>query len=113
MLTESSQALTVWQGKARIRNYSKACARAPLVNAVFYHSIKTLGRNSMGKEDKWKRNERVQVALRMLRFGGVVVLDVEILGVVVMEKESTEVSGLRTKIIPEPRVERGQCLGDP
>lgn len=80
MLTESSQALTVWQGKARIRNYSKACVRAPLVNAVFYHSIKTLGRNSMGKEDKWKRNERVQVALRMLRFGRIVVLDVEILG---------------------------------
>lgn len=112
MLTESSQALMVWQGKARIRNYSKACARAPLVNAVFYHSIKTLGRNSMGKEDKWKRNERVQVALRMLRFGGVAVLDVEILGVVVME-ESTEVSGLRIKITPGSRGERGQCLGDP
>lgn len=30
-----------------------------------------------------------------------------------MEKESTEVSGLQTMIIPEPRGERGQCLGDP
>lgn len=30
-----------------------------------------------------------------------------------MEKESTEVSGLQTKITPEPRGERGQCLGDP
>lgn len=34
-------------------------------------------------------------------------------GVVVMEKEYTEVSGLQTKITPEPRGERGQCLGDP
>lgn len=66
----------------------------------------------MGKEDKWKRNERVQVALRMPRFGGVAVLDVEIWGVVVMEKESTEVSGLRIKITLEPRDERGH-LGDP
>lgn len=30
-----------------------------------------------------------------------------------MEKESTEVSGLRTKITPEPRGEKAQCLGDP